>query len=77
MKFRTVVLTICFVFAALVAETSAQTRVVTGQVTDAARGGGIDGARVMVRGTTISSTTNADGSNAVVVVTTKRGRRGR
>ncbi len=69
MKLRTVVLTICFVIGALATETSAQTRVVTGQVTDAARGGGIDGARVMIRGTTISATTEADGTFTIGVPT--------
>ncbi len=67
MKPKRVLIALSFVAMAGVASLSAQTRVVTGQVTDAVTGAGVDGGRVAVRGTTISAVTRADGSFTIGV----------
>ena len=67
MKPRKVLLALILFVAAGVANVSAQTRVVTGQVTDAVAGASVDAARISVRGTTISVMTRADGSFTVGV----------
>ncbi len=67
MKTRRVLFALIFVLAAGVGHVSAQTRVVTGQVTEASSGAPVDGARVAVRGTNISVLTRADGSFTIGV----------
>lgn len=66
MRMRVTLLALVFVLAAASGAT-AQTRVVTGTVTHALTGEGVDGARISVRGTIITAVTRADGTYSIGV----------
>ena len=66
MRIRVGLLALLFVLAA-VSGTTAQTRVVTGTVTHAGSGEPVEGARIGVRGTTITAIARADGTYSIGV----------
>jgi TonB-linked SusC/RagA family outer membrane protein len=62
MRLKIGLLSVCFLLVAGIADIAAQTRVVTGRVTDAATGEPMSGAEVLVSNTTIRTTTREDGT---------------
>lgn len=66
MRMRVSLLALVFVLAAASGAT-AQTRVITGTVTHAVTGEPVDGARISVRGTTVTAITRADGTYSIGV----------
>ncbi|MBC5994788.1 SusC/RagA family TonB-linked outer membrane protein [Pontibacter cellulosilyticus] len=59
---KKIVLLCLFLLSALVPETMAQSRAITGKVTDATSGQPLPGVTVLVKGTTVGTATSADGT---------------
>ncbi|UYZ63270.1 SusC/RagA family TonB-linked outer membrane protein [Hymenobacter weizhouensis] len=59
---RKVLVSALLIAPALLQQADAQNREITGRVTDAATGQGLPGVTVLVKGTTVGTSTNADGS---------------
>ena len=59
---KKIVLLCLFLLSALVPETMAQSRAITGKVTDAASGQPLPGVTVLVKGTSVGTATSADGT---------------
>ncbi|GGG51861.1 SusC/RagA family TonB-linked outer membrane protein [Hymenobacter glacieicola] len=64
---RKILLSALLMAPALMQQANAQTREISGRVTDRATGQGLPGVTVLVKGTTVGASTNSDGTYAITV----------